>query len=147
MVNSGRVNHPTDEVIEALTLGTLTTAASLRVQRHIYRCPDCLKRLITTTLAVAIKDEYNPPHAIKPDLSKPVYFRHDTADGFIYSRVQRHGVKWVERHWGEQLDGLSEFETMWEANEQAVAAFAQMFPEHRCTERCCVDPPEPGRAK
>jgi hypothetical protein len=141
------VDHPADDVIEALALGTLTTAASLRVQRHIYHCPDCLKRLITMTLAVAIKDEYKPTHAIKPGLSKPVYFRHDTADGFIYSRVEHHGARWVERHWGDQLDGVNEFDTMQEANEHAVAAFAQMFREHRCTERCCVDPPEPGRVK
>jgi hypothetical protein len=32
---------------------------------------------------------------------------------------------------------------MREANGQAMAAFAQMLPEHRCTERCCINPPAP----
>jgi hypothetical protein len=65
--------------------------------------------------------------------------RHDTADGFIYSRVERQGHKWIARHWGDQLHGQRECQTMREANEHATMAFAQMFPEHRCTERCCRD--------
>jgi hypothetical protein len=64
------VDHFADETIAGLTLGTLTTAESLRVQRRIYNCPDCLKRLIATTMAQAIKDRYEPPHAIKARVEK-----------------------------------------------------------------------------
>ena len=135
------MDHPSDSVVEALTLGTLRTAHSLEVQRHIYNCPDCLMRLIAAEAILASDDEWDPPMSLKPDISKPVYLMHDTADGFIYSRVQREGQKWVERHWGDTIAGRSQVETMQQANEHALAAFSQMFPEHRCTERCCVDPP------
>jgi hypothetical protein len=73
-------------------------------------------------------------------MSKPVSTRHDTADGFIYLRVERKGRRWTERHWGDELSGGGEYETMHEANEHAVAAFWQVFPERRCTERCSAEP-------
>jgi anti-sigma factor RsiW len=137
------VLHLADDVLEALTLGALTTVKSLQVQKHIFDCPECLKRLIGVELALALRDVNVPPRSLKPDMRKPLSVRHDTADGFIYSRVEKRADKWMERHWGGQLDGGSEFATMSEANEHALAAFAQMFPEHRCTDRCCVDRPTP----
>jgi hypothetical protein len=42
----------------------------------------------------------------------------------------------MARHWGEQLVGGKECHTMREANEFLLASFTQMFPEHRCTDRC-----------
>jgi hypothetical protein len=134
------LKHPTDEEIRELTLGKLTTAQSIRVQRHIYHCSDCLRRLIEADLPLVIADAVMPPHSIKPDVSRPVFTRHDTADGFIYSRVERKGRRWIERHWGDELSGGGEYRTMREANDHAVAAFWQLFPEHRCTERCSADP-------
>jgi anti-sigma factor RsiW len=134
--------HPAYETLQALTRGTLTTAQSLRAQRHIFQCPDCLKRLIEIEMLLALEDAQAAPHELpKPDMRKPQYIRHDTADGFIYSRVERRGRKWLARHWGERLEGQYEYRTMREANEHAMASFAQMFPEHRCTERCSADPP------
>jgi hypothetical protein len=133
------VNHPGDEALRALTLGKLTTADSLRVQKHAYDCRDCLRRLIEVETLLAIADDESPPYRLMPDMAKPLSMRHDTADGFIFSRVERCGKKWLERHWGDQLQGEHECQTRQEANEHAVAAFEQMFPEHRCTERCCLD--------
>jgi hypothetical protein len=139
-------HHPADERLQALTLGTLTTAESIRVQRHIFNCPDCLKRLIAIGFAVALKDAEGRAgsRSAKPDMRKPLFIRHDTADGFIYSRVEKRGQKWFALHWGEQLQGQRECRTMREANEYAIAAFAQMFPEHRCTQRCQLKPPQNG---
>jgi hypothetical protein len=65
---------------------------------------------------------------------------HDTADGFIYARTERKGRKWLARHWGEQLHGARECRTMREANEYLTTSFVEMFPEHRCTRRCRIDP-------
>jgi hypothetical protein len=132
------VTHPGDEVIKSLALGTLTAAESVQIQHHMHHCSDCLKRLIAEELALSSMGAYEPAHRIKPDVSKPLFVRHATTDGFIYSLVERKGRRWVERHWGEQLDGSVEYATMREANEYALVAFAQMFPEHRCTERCRV---------
>jgi hypothetical protein len=139
------VDHPTDQALQSLTLGKLTTANSLAVQKHIYNCPACLKRLVEAEMLLALADVEAPPHQLKPDVTKPLSVRHDTADGFIYSQVARRGDKWLERHWGGQLQGQDELPTMEQANGHALAAFAEMFPEHRCTERCCNDPVLPDR--
>ena len=136
--------HPGDQALQDLALGKLTTAESLRLQKHIFDCPDCLQRLIKTEMDLMLADAFaESRHTATPHPRKPLFVRHDTADGFIYCRVKKRGRKWFALHWGDQLNGQQECLTMREANEQAVAAFAQMFPEHRCTDRCCVNPPAP----
>jgi hypothetical protein len=76
-----------------------------------------------------------------PSTRKPLSFVHDTADGFVYSKIERRGREWIARHWGDQLDGIRVCATVREANEYVVASFNEMFPEHRCTERCRMNPP------
>ena len=71
-----------------------------------------------------------------PDKRKPLHIVHDTADGFIYSRTEKQGRKWIAHHWGDQLQGARECKTMREANEYLQTSFEQMFAEHRCTARC-----------
>ena len=61
---------------------------------------------------------------------------HDTADGLIYCQAERHGRKWLARHWGDELDGREEFRTLRAANEFVVTSFREMFPEHLCTPKC-----------
>jgi hypothetical protein len=65
---------------------------------------------------------------------------HDTADGFVNLKSEKHGCNWIARNWGDQLQGARECKTMGEANEFLVRAFREMFPEHRCTARCRVNP-------
>ena len=77
-----------------------------------------------------------PKPLVVPTTRKPLAFIHDTADGLIYSKVERRGRKWIARHWGDQLDGIRECGSVREANEYALTSFHEMFPEHRCTERC-----------
>jgi hypothetical protein len=130
------MQHPiTSRDIERLANGKLSTYDSLRIQRHIYTCAACLKRLIEITLVQEECGKF-PQQLCPADSPKPLSFVHDTADGFIHSSVERHGRKWFARHTGEQLEGLRICRTMREANEFVVAAFNQMFPEHRCTARC-----------
>jgi anti-sigma factor RsiW len=127
--------HTTEDEIEQLALGTLTTQDSIRVQRHIFDCPNCLKRLIEIAYRQELQGLGPKPMQI-PKTRKPLSFVHDTADGLIHSKVERRGRKWLARHWGEQLDGMRECATVREANEFVVTSFNEMFPEHRCTARC-----------
>jgi hypothetical protein len=129
------MGHTTEQQIENLATGRLTTNESIQVQRHIYKCPDCLKKLIEITYVQELAGLAPEPLAV-PTRRKPLSFIHDTADGPIYSKVERRGRKWIARHWGDQLNGMRACATIREANEYVVASFNQMFPEHRCTERC-----------
>jgi hypothetical protein len=54
--STGAVDHPTDNEIKTLTLGEVATAESIRLQRHIYHCSDCLRRLIEADLLLVIAD-------------------------------------------------------------------------------------------
>src|SRR4051794_8827750 len=105
----GAMAHPGDETLHRLSLGRLSTAESLHVQRHIFKCADCLKRLIEVELMVALTGPEVPSRGLPPaNTRKPLFIRHDTADGFIYSRVERRGSTWLARHWGKQLQGQRE---------------------------------------
>jgi hypothetical protein len=137
-------NHVPNRDIERLALGRLTTAESLRVQRHLFKCGDCLKHLLALEIMLAEKELLDGGGAPVPDPRKPLFIVHDTGDGFIYSKAERRGRKWFARHWGQQLDGGRECGTMREANEFLAQSFREMFPEHRCTLRCGTDPPTPA---
>jgi hypothetical protein len=135
--------HLCDDELRRLSFGEMTTGESLGAQRHLFGCGPCLKRLIAIEVLLNIAEPAGPPDAsILRDRRRPLYIRHDTPDGFVYSRVERSGRAWCVRHWGDELNGSSEWRTMREANTYAIEAFRQMFPEHRCTERCVVDPAE-----
>ena len=125
----------TEPQIENLALGQLPTYESILVQRHIYNCPDCLKKLIEITFIQELQG-LGPEPLCVPTTRKPLSFVHDTAGGFILSKVERRGRKWIGRHWGDQLEGMRECASIREANEYVIASFQEMFPEHRCTERC-----------
>jgi hypothetical protein len=121
-------------------LGRLATADSIRVQRHLLNCATCLRRLVEVEVLLAEVERIAGSRRPTPNLRKPLFIVHDTADGFIYSRAERRGRKWYAKHWGEQLDGGRECKSLSEANQFLVESFQQMFPEHRCTDRCQVNP-------
>jgi hypothetical protein len=125
------------EQMENLALGKLATHDSIQVQRHIFGCSHCLRKLIEITYIQELQGLAPKPMCV-PTTRKPLSFVPDTADGFIYSKVERRGRKWIGRHWGDQLDGKRVCPTIREANEYVVTSFNEMFPEHRCTERCLV---------
>ena len=128
--------HVDESDIECLALGKLPTRESLRVQRHLFKCPSCLRSLVEIEVRLAARELIEGDHVPVADRRKPLFIVHDTADGMIYSRAERRGRKWLARHWGPQLDGGRECDTMREANEFLIRSFTEMFPEHRCTERC-----------
>ena len=77
------VAHPTDERLQALYLGKLKTVDSVRLQRHLFRCGPCLERLIRFEFLLAVSDVAGGgPRSPEYDHRKPLFIRHDTADGF-----------------------------------------------------------------
>src|SRR3954465_866570 len=131
--------HVSETDIESLALGRLATADSIRVQRHLFKCGDCLKRLLALEILFAQKELLDGDRSPPPDPRKPLFVVHDTGDGFIYSKTERRGRKWLARHWGEHLNGGRECGTMREANEFLAQSFREMFSEHRCTARCRIN--------
>jgi hypothetical protein len=129
--------HPTDSTLHRLSCGRLTTAASLRLQRHLFNCSNCLNRLLEIEV---INEGIDGIATLRPkvDKRKPLFIVHDTGDGMIYSRADRRGSRWIARHWGPELAGARQCRTMREANEYLASSFVEMFPEHRCTARCRV---------
>jgi hypothetical protein len=132
--------HPTLAELQGLSMGRVPTSESIRLQRHLFDCPPCLYQLLELEAVNEIAERLNS-HTPKADRRKPLFVVHDTGDGLIYSRAERLGRKWIARHWGPQLDGMRECRTMREANEFLEASVFEMFPEHRCTERCQLNPP------
>src|ERR1051325_870004 len=100
-----------DERIRNLAFGRLSRSESISVQRHIIECPDCLRRLTKIAANQQTQASNRNPLCVRT-ARKPLYFVHDTADGFIYSKVERRGRKWWGAHWGDQLDGGTECRTM-----------------------------------
>ena len=139
--------HPRPSELQALSMGRLPTVESLRVQKHLFECPACLHRLLEMEVLNELAEELNS-HVPKPDRRKPLFIVHDTADGLMYSRTERRGRVWIARHWGPELEGMRVCRTMREANAFLEASFLEMFPEHRCTELCKLNPadrPTSGR--
>lgn len=128
--------HPRVAELESFSLGRLRSAKSLQVQRHLFNCPPCLGRLVEIERRLPQHQQRQAPVV---NLRKPLVVVHDTVDGMVYSRAIRQGRKWLARHRGSQLDGGRECRTVREANEFLQVAFREMFPEHRCTERCRVN--------
>jgi hypothetical protein len=137
--------HVPDSKIEHLARGGLTTHDSIRVQRHLFACGDCLRRLVAVEFRLA-QEELLRDRSPVWDKRKPLFIVHDTADGLVYLRVEKRGWKWIARHWGDQLQGAREFNSMQGANKYAITAFSEMFPEHRCTDRCGIVQPYPATA-
>jgi hypothetical protein len=48
--------HVSESDVERLALGRLTTPESLRVQRHLYECGPCLKRLIEIEYQLTLEE-------------------------------------------------------------------------------------------
>ena len=62
---------------------------------------------------------------------------HYTPDGPFYSRItQLRDGSFAARHWGCQIEGGGRYLDLAGACRYLVDSFAQMFPEHECSEGC-----------
>lgn len=75
--------------------------------------------------------------AIETLKSDPIAFTHHTKHGpiLLQATASREG-DWIARIFGQQLNWMSPFRSLQEANEYLLCSFAELMPEHRCTRRC-----------
>lgn len=128
--------HPAAGELDSLSLGLLKRADSCRLQRHLYKCASCLERLVAIETAAGRTPRQLQP---APTTNTPVAFIHDTADGPFHSQSEPYLGIWRGRHWGKRLYGMRVCKSISEANEYLILSFTQLFPEHRCTERCRIE--------
>jgi anti-sigma factor RsiW len=122
--------HPTSDEMDEYVLGRLTDAALVKTEEHLLHCSDCQCKVEILEAMIAVLRE-------APRIRVALRFQHETQDGIITSEVIRISRrKWLARHTGPQLDGGVTTSTLAAANAYLVDSFAQMFPEHECTEKC-----------
>jgi hypothetical protein len=65
------------------------------------------------------------------------YVVHPTEDGPVHLEVVKwEGGGWKARFWGRELDGFRRCKTLAQARHFLLRRLADMYPWHRCTERC-----------
>jgi hypothetical protein len=134
--------HRTDRELEMYSRGCLKSTTQL--QRHLLECERCLLRLSEIEAPLMPKFDVQDAAPTLP-ARRALFIVHETADGMVYCRAENRSRGWFAHHWGGQLSGGEHCRTVGEANQHVSAAFRQMFPEHRCTRRCRLDPPLPAR--
>ncbi len=122
-------HHVSDKELAEYSFGRLPAADAERVSAHLAVCTLCRRKL---------RAERAFQRAVRRALlAGPISAVHATKDGPIHLQVTRTARgTWLARHWGRELDGGWEFDTVEEANEWNLRSFAEMYPEHRCTGRC-----------
>jgi len=134
--------HLSETVVQDVALGTSPRGQSLRAQQHMRKCASCLAWLIAVEAQLGAARD--PSLLRVPERRHPLFAVHDTIDGLIYSRAELSDGEWSARHWGRELNGGRRCATLEEANEYLFQSFVQMFPEHRCTPRCSIEPNPTG---
>jgi anti-sigma factor RsiW len=124
--------HPSDNSLEDYARGTLDAGVAELVRQHLETCHRCCRsvdeiRRFVAALAVADAELR----------SRPLSFIHHTEQGPV-RLVVKPGASgdWVAMVAGATVELLGRHNDVWTANDQAIRAFEEMFPEHRCTCRC-----------
>ncbi len=133
--------HPSSDDIDEYVLGRLTGPTLASIQQHLSCCSDCRFQVKVVEEMIAILRK-------APRKAVALRFQHETQDGMITSEVIRiTRRKWIAHHTGPQLDGGITTSTLRAANAYLVDSFAQMFPDHICTEKCGDVPNAPGKSE
>jgi hypothetical protein len=125
-----RKEHATHEALEEFAFGRLRGAALTKLEEHLLICEECQDRLSEL-------DAFVQAMADADGLLDYVAFNHDTADGTVTLEATRlqPGV-WEARFGGGNLEGSEMLPSLREAFRFLRRAFAEMYPEHRCTRHC-----------
>lgn len=125
-------SHPDDDILEQYSLARLDRADQARVEEHLLICEICRQKL------QGVDEFVRAVQAAARGLTQePLDFTHHTEDGPVRLLVEESAEGgWVARLSGHDLGATWRFQTVGEANEYLLEAFAAMFPRHRCTERC-----------
>ena len=112
-------DHTSLEMLREYSLDNLPVASIAWVVEHLRKCSFCSERMAAI---------------------EPFNYIHFTEDGLIHSRATRlttHRV--LARHWGRDLEGGTAFSSASAAKRYLNESFAEMFPEHRCGNKCGRD--------
>jgi len=109
-------DHISASELESYSLGRLSPSPVAALEEHLLICERCRDRLTGI---------------------EPYNFVHYTIEGPFYSRITRLRTgSFFARHWGLSLRGGKEFRSRQGARAYLARTFAQMFPEHTCSELC-----------
>jgi hypothetical protein len=121
--------HPSDDELEAYILGSASDTALDKVEEHLLICERCRRELAHSEQHVSTIKRGGD--------GKRLRSIHLTVDGSIFGAIHSGADgKWIARHWGSQLDGFKNCDSIEEANAYLMDSFQQMFPEHLCSEEC-----------
>ncbi len=121
--------HLSYDDLEAYSLGRVADAGLERNEEHLLYCETCQNEFaFTDQYVIAMK------HAVRAQGSRANRLRsvHITDDGPIFGSILKiRGGKWFARHWGRQLDGGRQCDSVEEVNAFLMDSFSQMFPRAR----------------
>lgn len=129
--------HLTDEELIKYALRSL--ANTVRLQQHLFKCGDCLRRLVELEATVLADRLARTPEMIQL-ADRPLFICHETAEGMVYCRAEKCGHGWRAHRWGTKGEAGRRFRFVSEANQDLISTFREMYPEHRCTRRCRLNP-------
>ncbi len=130
-------DHLQDRVLEDYAVGVLADAEIARVRTHISDCRACETRSAKIGREVRILQA-----ALRALAEEPLDFTHETADGPVHLRAERHRGKWQARVGGGAPELRSSFSTPRHANTFLRALFSDLYPRHTCTPACHPGPPQ-----
>jgi hypothetical protein len=121
------VSHLRSGALDAYTSGNGSTADLERAEDHLRVCRQCQSKLA----------RWLEKRATGQRCSGWLRSLHTTEDGPMFTSLRKAANgNWMARHWGRQLDGALVFDSVLEAEAYLKNSLTQMFPEHRCSERC-----------
>jgi hypothetical protein len=132
--------HLREETLEAYALRRLRGSALSSVDEHLGRCPACRRRLQEIEAFISALRG-----AVQDFTRHPLDYTHHTKLGPIRLHAFRQGSRWMALVSGAQIEYGQQFDRIYDANQFVMEAFAQLFPEHRCTGKCRPEPPRPRR--
>ncbi len=121
-------DHPDTEAIERYVSGELAEPELAPVEEHLLVCERCRQ-------AVAEMDVFAP--LLRPEGRGTAAYIHHTKDGPITLEIRSMPEsRWFARFSGRRLEGQAVVGSAREACVYLRRSFAEMFPEHLCTEEC-----------
>ena len=124
------MEHVSDDLLERYALNRTSESETGYVEEHLLICDDCRKRFIATEEYVTATQQ-----ALRAFVTELIA-SHETKEGTVNLFVRCVGDKWAAHIAGPRIEGGMTFDTREEAENHCRRAFQEMFPEHRCDERC-----------
>lgn len=122
--------HPARQTLQGYALKLLANVEVAAVEEHLLLCESC-RQIVTESdeFALVVRDwGRRGPVA---------WFIHDTEEGPIHLEMRLlPDLQWAACFQGEKVEGRALFQSAEEAYRYLERVFSEMYPEHRCTDRC-----------